>query len=130
MDSKSNDNTIHNNNTINNSDNTLEQQRQHHPQQRQRHYHHQQRHCLVSSLRFGTTTTCVVSSLHFATRTTCVASSPVHFGNKCDIITIFCNNIFTYITSFCNCNLVDTCLTEFRIDRIRVVLQKGYILYV
>ena len=129
MDSKSNDNTIHNNNTINNSDNTLEQQRQHHPQQRQRHYHHQQRHCLVSSLRFGTTT-CVVSSLHVATRTTCVASSPVHFGNKCDIITIFCNNIFTYITSFCNCNLVDTCLTEFRIDRIRVVLQKGYILYV
>ena len=25
---------------------------------------------------------------------------------------------------------VDTWLTEFRIDRIRVVLQKGYILYV
>ena len=26
--------------------------------------------------------------------------------------------------------LVDTWLTEFRIDRIRVVLQKGYIFYV
>ena len=27
-------------------------------------------------------------------------------------------------------NLVDTWLTEFRIDRICVVLQKGYVLYV
>ena len=26
--------------------------------------------------------------------------------------------------------LVDTWLTEFRIDQIRVVLQKGYVLYV
>ena len=27
-------------------------------------------------------------------------------------------------------NEIDTWLTEFRIDRIRVVLQKGYVLYV
>ena len=27
-------------------------------------------------------------------------------------------------------DLVDTWLTEFRIDQIRVVLQKGYVLYV
>ena len=42
-------------------------------------------------------------------------------------------NLFTATAQLYNCGyilMVDTWLTEFRIDRICVVLQKGYILYV
>ena len=35
-----------------------------------------------------------------------------------------------FARNFVQLQMVDTWLTEFRIDRIRVVLQKGYVLYV